>query len=82
MMVEFLIGVAIWYVIGILAAIHATKRDLDKGEDFKADDLLVAVPLCLLGPILWWIVIHYHWKEDGAPILIKGRNKNERGLID
>ena len=73
---------ALWYIVGIAGCVIGTKADLNKGEDFTLGELGLSVVGALFGLVLFIFAVFYYFKGREPIVLIKGRNKNERGLVD
>lgn len=73
---------ALWYICGIIGCVIGTRVDLYKGEDFTLGELALCSLGSLFGLIILIYAICYHFDQKGPIVLIKGRDKNERGLID
>lgn len=65
--------VAAWYITGLAGCVWSVCNDLNKGRDFTILDLCLVVVTSFFGPIFTVFCVVEHWKEMGAPVLIKGK---------
>ena len=67
----FWLGLAVWYIIGVVIFIHAWTLKYD----FTANEIVIAMASGIIGPLAFFACSHMYENEK---VIFKARNKEER----